>query len=296
MPYAPIIVFAFNRIEPLESLFASLRNCAESRCSELYVFVDGARNSTEAQSVTVVREFVSKLDGFKDIHTEFAEKNQGLGPSIISGVSKVMAKHGRAIVLEDDLVLQPNFLHFMNEGLERYACDKRVFSICGYTNKVRPDDDYSYDAYFCTRSSSWGWATWTDRWESVDWNLEPWTEFKKYRRAFNKWGGSDCFGMLEGWKTGRNKSWAIRFCFSQFLQDKVSLFPIKSLVTNDGFDGQGTNCKKWSRFRHELFDGTKEKFEFPTASVVNRKICRQAMAYNGLIIRIWSRLMYIING
>ena len=37
--------------------------------------------------------------------------------------------------------------------------------------------DYSYDTYFCTRSSSWGWATWADRWNSVDWELE---NFDKY--------------------------------------------------------------------------------------------------------------------
>lgn len=291
---APIIIFAFNRTEPLRGLLESLRRCPESQESDLYVFVDGARNAEEATRVQAVREYAESIEGFKTIHHEFSDTNKGLGPSIIAGVSKVISRHGCAIVLEDDLVLQPNFLHFMNEGLARYADEKKVFSICGYTNKVVPDRKYPFDAYFCARSSSWGWATWADRWQTVDWELEPWDDFKKYRHQFNKWGGSDCFGMLEGWKTGKNRSWAIRFCFSQFMQDKLSLFPIKSLVKNDGFDGNGTNCKKYSRFRYELLDGGQRDFRFPDIVKTNHKICRQALAYNGIMIRIWSKLMYMI--
>lgn len=72
-------------------------------------------------------------------------------------MTTVIGKYGKAIVLEDDLVFSRNFLAFMNEGLNRYETEQKVFSICGYSNKVSPPKDYPYDAYFCTRSSSWGW-------------------------------------------------------------------------------------------------------------------------------------------
>ena len=291
---APVIVFAFNRLEPLKALLDSLKECPESIDSRLYVFVDGARNAQEEVMVHDVRNYLKTIDGFKEVNLEFCHKNQGLGPSIIKGVSKVISIHGSAIVLEDDLVLQPNFLRFMNDGLEQYANEERVFSICGYSNKVNPGRDYVFDAYFGPRSSSWGWATWADRWKSVNWDLVPWSNYTKYRHKFNKWGGSDCFGMLDGWKKGKNKSWAIRFCFAQFLQDKLSLFPVKSLVQNDGFDGNGTNCKKWSRFKYELFNGERKQFRFPDEVCCNHTIIRQALSYNGLMIRIWSRIMYLI--
>lgn len=106
----------------------------------------------------------------------------------------------------------------------------KVFSICGYTNKVKIPHEYEYDSYFCTRSSSWGWGTWADRWNSVDWELRDWKRYSKMARAFNKWGGSDCFKLLRSVKDGQGNSWAIRFCFSQFLQDKLSLFPTVSKV------------------------------------------------------------------
>lgn len=292
---APIIIFAFNRVAPLKGLVKSLKKCPEADSSDLYVFVDGPRNENESFKVQEVRDYVGSITGFRRINYHFSEKNNGLGPSIIDGVSKIMAQHGKAIVLEDDLIVMPAFLTFMNQGLDKYQDDPNVFSICGYTNKIKSPADYNFHAYFCTRSSSWGWATWKDRWESVDWNLKEWEKHKSQKNAFNKWGGSDCFGMLEAWKQGKNKSWAIRFCYSQFLQDKLSLFPVKSLIINDGFDGNGTNCKKWSRFKYELMDASELNFKFPESAKINEKLFRQAMSYNGIMIRIWSRLMYCVH-
>lgn len=292
---APIIIFAFNRTAPLHNLVESLKKCPESASSDLYVFVDGPRNKKESSNVQEVQDYVKTIDGFQNIMLDFASENKGLGPSIINGVSSVIAKHGKAIVLEDDLIVTPNFLAFMNLGLDKYFDNKKIFSICGYTNKVSCPENYDFHAYFCTRSSSWGWATWKDRWESVDWKLNDWEKHKASKTAFNKWGGSDCFGMLDGWKQGKNKSWAIRFCYSQFLQNKLSLFPVKSLIINDGFDGNGTNCKKWSRFKYELMDASELNFKFPESAKINEKLFRQAMSYNGIMIRIWSRLMYCVH-
>lgn len=289
---APIIIFAFNRVDPLKNLISSLKKCPESKCSHLNIFVDGPRNDNDKHSIQKIKEFVESIEGFKSIEYHFSDTNKGLGSSIIAGVSDIINKSGQAIVLEDDLIVLPNFLTYINAALTKYKSDDKVFSICGYTNKVTIPKGYAYDSYFCSRSSSWGWATWSDRWNSVDWNLEPWEEYSKYRCNFNRWGGSDCFGMLNGWKTGKNKSWAIRFCFCQFLQDKLSLFPVKSLVINDGFDGNGTNCKKWSRFKYELIDSNKTQFSFPESVVMLKTLHRQAMRYNSLIMRVWSRIMY----
>lgn len=295
--YAPIILFAFNRLEPLKNTVASLLENDEAKECLLYVFVDGARqqNEGEVQKVKQVQEFVKSIKGFKNLHYQFSNENKGLGPSIISGVTEIINKYGKAIVLEDDLVFTENFLQFMNQGLARYEKEDKVFSICGYTNRVTRPIGYSADSYFCARSSSWGWATWADRWNSVNWELKDWNSCIQYSRAFNKWGGSDCWHMLNDWHKGKNKSWAIRFCFAQFLQDKISLFPMKSLVQNDGFDGKGTNCKKWSRFKCELDKDSKLVFEWPSTLQVNKELRKQAIHYHSLYLRIWSKIMYIIH-
>lgn len=294
---APIIVFAFNRPEALKNTICSLLQNEEAKDSDLYVFVDGARpnKAGEVEKVQAVQDIVKRITGFKSIHYTFSEKNKGLGNSIIQGATQVINQYGKAIVLEDDLVFATNFLSYMNQGLDRYEKEEKVFSICGYSNKVKVPKGYEYDTYFCTRSSSWGWGTWADRWNSVDWELKDWDKYSKMERAFNKWGGSDCFRMLRSVKEGWGNSWAIRFGFSQFLQDKLSLFPIISKVKNNGFNGEGTNCKKWSRFKYEFDDKGSKDFNMPPNVIMDKKLYKSAMSYHTIPIRIYSRIMYIVH-
>jgi hypothetical protein len=295
--FAPVIIFAFNRPNALKNTVQSLLQNEEAKKSDLYIFVDGPRTNKpgESEKVHAVQMYANSIKGFKSVNCFFSIKNKGLGDSIIQGVTQIINKYGKAIVLEDDLVFASNFLAYMNQGLDKYKDEKQVFSICGYSNKVKIPKGYKYDTYFCTRSSSWGWGTWADRWNSVDWELKDWDKYSKLGKAFNKWGGSDCFRMLRSVKEGWGNSWAIRFCFSQFLQNKFSLFPIISKVKNNGFDGEGTNCKKWSRFKYEFdIDGTKN-ITYPDDININRQLYKSAMSYNTILIRLYSRLMYIIH-
>lgn len=291
----PIIVFAYNRPDSLITTIEALKKNPEAQKSNLHIYVDGYRASklSDKENVYKVIEICKSINGFKSVICKFSDQNKGLGPSIISGVSEVINTYGSAIIIEDDLIVQPNFLKFMNDGLEIYKENKEVWSICGYTNKIKVLD-YKYDAYFCPRSSSWGWGTWADRWNSVDWTFNNWEEWKNRRKEFNKWGGSDCFSMLEGCRNGKNKSWAIRFCFNQFLQNKLSLFPIKSLIINEGFDGSGTNCKKYSRFKYEMMPEEHLQFNYPESDIIDQQIVKSALSYHSIVKRIWSKLMYMI--
>lgn len=295
--YAPIIVFAFNRLDSLKKCIESLKTNTEAKESDLYVYVDGARPHKEGEQKLVdeVRTFVKSIEGFKSIDYRFADANKGLAPSVIAGVTEIIGKYGKAIVVEDDLFVAKNFLAFMNEGLSKYQDSPKVFSVCGYTNRLKDTKGYPYDAYFCTRSGSWGWATWKDRWDSVDWELNNWNEHKKNSKKFNKWGGSDCWNMLNGWREGRNSSWAIRFCYAQFLQDGLSLFPIISKLGNEGFDGRGTHGKNWTRAKFDFDFDAKKEFKLPEQVILNKKLYKQAMSYNSILIRAWSRLMYMIH-
>ena len=293
---APIILFAFNRLEAVRRTVESLLQNSEAKDSELFVFVDGPRDHvpTDRDRVVAVREYVKSIQGFKQLTYTFSEKNHGLGTSVIAGVSQVIYQYGRAIVVEDDLYVGKNFLAFMNQGLDRYELNKEVFSVCGYTNRVTRPQDYDYDAYACVRSSSWGWGTWSDRWESVNWTLENWAACEAQAKAFNRWGGSDCFGMLRDWHEGKNQSWAIRFCYSQFVQGKVAIFPMVSKVANEGFDGQGTNCKGWNRFKYEFDSSENKAFEWPGDIGIDKRLLKSALSYHSIYRRIYSRIMNLI--
>lgn len=298
MTYAPIVVFGFNRPDALKNTIASLLRNEEAKDSDLFVFVDGPREEKvgEKEKVEVVREYVKSITGFKSLHYTFAENNKGLADSIIGGVSEIINQYGRVIVLEDDLVLMPNFLNFLNQGLEIYENNQKVMSVCGHSCKVKAPTDYPYDAYFFTRSSSWGWATWKDRWNLVDWKLNDWDSVVANRKAFIKSQGSDVFKMLNDWKKGKNHSWAIRFCYAQFVLGRLSVIPNRSFVDNEGFSGDGTNCKRYSRFKFELNKSEKRLiFKFPKEVKLEPSLYKQALWYHSIPLRIWSRIMYLIK-
>lgn len=181
MTYSPIVVFGFNRPDALRNTIASLLQNEEAKESDLFVFVDGPREGKvrEKKKVREVREYVKSITGFKSLHYTFAENNKGLANSIIGGVSEVINQYGRVIILEDDIVLSNNFLSFLNQALVFYQNHNQVFSVCGESIRIKVPTDYTSDIYFAPRSGCWGWATWADRWNSVDWELKDWETVKR---------------------------------------------------------------------------------------------------------------------
>ena len=229
-------------------MIESLKNNDGLEDREIFVFVDGARDETDMSKIAEVCVLARNLTS----NVEISPCNKGLAASVIAGVSKLMDKYGSAIVIEDDLVLLPGFLNFMDAALDCYADNPRIFSVCGFSLKINKPAGYNYNVYLSPRSSSWGWATWKNRWDKVDWAVSDFNELKHslhLRRSFNK-GGSDMYSMLKRYMAGKNNSWAIRFCYSQFKNNAYSVQPFHTLVINDGYGADATNCRqKYNRFK-----------------------------------------------
>lgn len=259
---SPIVIFAFNRPDSLGKMIESLRRNNGYDKHDIFVYVDGPRSDNDIPKI----EQVIKLSQQITPNITVSKANKGLGRSIINGVTNIINRYGRAIVLEDDLVLMPGFLQYMESALDLYERDDRIFSVCGYGLKIRKPKNYKGDVYLCNRSSSWGWATWADRWNSVDWEVTDWDSLrssKKMQQAFNR-GGSDMYDMLKGYMEGKNHSWAIRFCYSQHRQGRYSVHPFKSLVANEGYGVDATNCRqKYSRFKVDLNRADTQAFTPP---------------------------------
>jgi hypothetical protein len=291
---APIVIFAFNRPKALKALIESLKQNPLYGESERFVFIDGPRNEADRKLIEEVKEIAHSVTE----NVMASEENKGLANSIISGVTQIVNRYGKVIVLEDDLRLMPGFLKYMNEALDTYENQEKIFSICGYGLKIKRPKDYVEDVYMGIRSSSWGWGTWKDRWQSVDWEVKDWEELsmnRRTQRAFNR-GGSDMFGMLRGYMTGRNNSWAIRFCYSQFKQGRYSVHPFLSFVDNEGFGEGATNCnQKYSRFKVELNNQENPVLNMPSELSLNKNIIRANYRYHSLMMRIYSKFRKILN-
>lgn len=250
MELAPIIVFAYDRPEHLRQTLEALAKNELAKESELYIFCDGPKaDASEERKLHIeqTREVAHDAIGFKEIQVIEAPQNKGLANSIIGGVTKVIKMHERVIVLEDDLLTSPYFLKYMNEALDKYDSYPSVFSIGGYNfppQKMSMPQDYPYDAYVSLRCCSWGWATWKDKWDRIDWSLDYLDEFLTHPeqiKAFNR-GGDDLTEMLLLQRDCKIDSWAIRFAFQHFYHHAVAILPRISYVDNMGCDGTGVHC------------------------------------------------------
>ena len=289
MSIAPIILFVYNRPVKTGKTLNALRQNFLAENSDLYIFSDAAKDESAEEKVQEVRKIIHSITGFQSVTIIAVSENKGLANSIIDGVTTVLKKYGKAIVIEDDLITSPNFLSFMNQALDIYENNKQVISISGFTFQVNVPNDYEYDAYFTRRMSSNGWGTWFDRWENIDWKIKDYDSFRwnlKKNLQFML-GGEDLPRMLAAYMKGKIHSWAIRFAYHQFKMQTYTIYPTTSKADNIGFNVTGTNTTRRKFYDKIDFQPSNEcTFRFPEKIVLNKKINRSFLKRHRTINRI----------
>lgn len=269
MAFAPVIVFNYNRPDHSLRTWEELGKNLYAHDTELYLYCDGPKMTASEETRRVIDntqkmavQYAQKAKEtckFKDVHVVISESNKGLANSIIGGVSDVIEKYGRAIILEDDLLTSRFFLKYMNEALDKYQDRPGVMSVSANRppiDKMIIPDDYPYDVFVSLRSYSTGWATWKDRWNRVDWSMDYMSDFLNRQEeiaAFNR-GGDDMTPLLIMQRDGKIDSWAMRFGYAHFKEHCVAILPCHSYVDNIGFDGTGIHSGKRTdnEYRNDL--------------------------------------------
>ena len=251
---APIILFTYNRPWHAQQVLDALQKNELSQQSELFIFSDGGTDYEDKQLVDKTREILDNTTGFKKVTVIKRPVNFGLAANVINGVSTIIEKYGKVIVLEDDLITAPSFLTFMNSALNMYEdVDEvaHIHSFC-YAGLSLPD------TFFIKWVGSTGWATWRNSWKLLERNGEKLLaeiKEKKLSKAFDFNGKYPYTRMLKRQVEGKNNSWAIRWNASLFLNNKLSLNTGKTLIHNIGFDGSGENSGSQDFYNMGLHDG-----------------------------------------
>lgn len=271
---APILLFVYNRPDHTRRTLDALCRADGAEETELIVFSDAAKTDDARDNVRKVRETVREAKGFKSVEVREREENAGLAKSIIEGVSDVIEKSGKVIVLEDDLIVSKYFIRYMNSALNYYE-GRGVFGISGYSPKVEIPIDYPFTTYMIERNCSWGWGTWKKKWQSVDWDVKDFRRFIHSQSMcddFNQ-SGSDLTMMLLRQQRGEIQSWSIRYCYEAFKRHEPTVYPTRSMVRNGGVDGTGTNMRASSKYDTQTADYISCQ-QFSPGIAVNQSILR----------------------
>lgn len=241
---APIILFTYNRLAHTNKTVEALQKNTLANKSMLFIYSDGNRNESDKQSVQEVRKYIKSITGFKTVTIIEQNKNLGLATSIILGVTDIINKYEKVIVLEDDIITSQNFLTFMNKALDFYKNYKNVWHISGFNY---PISENNLTSTFLWRSMScWGWATWDNKWKYFDKDTKKIIKSFNLKdiKKFNLDNTRNFWLQITLNDSKKLNTWAIFWYATIFSNNGLCLNPTISLTHNIGFDGSGTNCKK----------------------------------------------------
>lgn len=246
MNNAPIVLFVYNRPLHTSKTLEALKLNELAKESDLYIYSDGPKLPIDEQSVQRVRDYIHSLKGFRNIHVIERLTNLGLANSIISGVSEIIERYNRIIVLEDDIVPSLGFLNYMNESLNLYIDEPKVGCIHAWNYNLNIQE-YNESTFFLKGADCWGWATWKRAWDEFNPDgkkLLEIIESKKLEYDFNRRNTHGFVNMLKDQIQSKNDSWAIRWHASLFIKDMYCLHPTIPKVINIGLDNSGVHCGK----------------------------------------------------
>lgn len=290
---APIVLFTYNRLEHTKKTIAALQQNMYAADSELYIYSDGPKNDAAKESVEAVRLFLHQVDGFKQVHIIERDKNWGLAENIIDGVTSIVNKYGKIIVLEDDIVTSKYFLKYMNDALEVYKDMSKVMAVSGYC--WTPDKENLPETFFLPWFACWGWGTWKRSWEQYERNPKALVEHNLIcnRERFNFNGSYDAWSQVEKNYNGELYTWAVFFSVTIFVNDGLIVYSNHDQCKNIGMDGTGENCGEDMRFDRSLEDIPTRKFSLEVSSTTiaeqeTVKFFREINYKKNIVIRVFE--------
>ena len=252
MTFAPIVIPTLCRSETFIPCMESLIKCVGIEYTDVYIALDYPSKDSHWKGYLQILEYLENTKfPFKTLTVVKRTTNLGVyGPNSNSNaISKELwEKYDRLIFTEDDNIFSPNFLIYINKGLDLFEDDDTVDSISGYMNyKGIKSDGNTF--YRCPNVfSAWGYATWKNRknqWENLT--------IQYFRKSLS------IKNLIQMYRFGRSRFLAylssmcpseylwmndVNLCTYMVLESKTQIIPTISLVRNIGVkSGENfTNC------------------------------------------------------
>ena len=263
--FSPVVIPTLCRYEYFIKLIESLKKCKESIYTELVIGLDYPPQEKYIYGWKKIKEYIPSITGFKKVTVFEATSNLGADDNSDIIINYVKEKgYTSFIYSEDDNVFAPNFLSYMNWGLNKFQNNKNVMAICGYNYPIDMSS-YNKTYYFSHNFAGWGFGIWTD------------THIQLKNEVYNKsYCRSVLFNPINLYKIAHKRGlriilsiyrcyrdnqihWDTFLTTYQYLRGRYSVFPSTTMVLNLGQDGSGIhstyselNIQKYSQQKLDI--------------------------------------------
>ncbi len=241
-----VVYFFFNRPEKTKLSFSPIKSF---KPKVLYLVADGPKSELDAEKLGQCKEIVRAIDWECEVYEIYSEHNLTCGVRIISALDEVFSRFERAIIIEDDVVVNDDFFAFCENNLETFANDYSVMQVCGWNPLVQYEEKI-YSSFLNKYVSFYGWATWRRAWQLLDKN--PSLDNRLVKESLENYFGVTNFQaklnyhiyLYQLWK--KYDPWGFLWSLCIFLNRAYVLTSTVNLVKNIGFDSEGTHYTKFN--------------------------------------------------
>lgn len=258
MVNTPVLYITFVRPEYASQSFAAIKK-AQPR--KLYFYSNKAREDRpdEVRRNEEVRSFVKQIDWECDVKTWFRDEYVDVFTSLWGAIDWVFNNEEEAIIIEEDCVASVAFFDLCDKLIPRYRNEKRIQLISGdnFTPQYNPK---GMDYFFSSYMHIYGWASWKDRWSTMDRKMVDWTEIKKspLKKHFRNFVACWFYRMVIGKvysEIEKFNPWDYITLYNMIKNDRLCVFPADNLVDDIGEIGANTViCAKEVRLK--TYEGT----------------------------------------
>lgn len=261
--YAPVLIPTLNRYKHFRRCVESLAGCTHADKTELIVGLDYPPSEKYEEGWRKICEYLPTIAGFKKVTILKRDHNLGAVENMNSLLEYVETCSDRFIFTEDDNEVSPNFLDYINKGLEKYKYNTEVYAICGYNYPI-DISDYKQPYYFSHEFAAWGYGSWIEKNKNVSKILKA----PNYLIDLYKKYPLNCFFRnnlkLMSLATILGDGYLGDVYKTSYLHSRniYTVFPKVSKVRNWGHDGSGINCGIMEKELEELY--TKQEIDNDT--------------------------------
>jgi len=247
MNYAPILIPTLSRYMHFKRCVETLARCTGAEQTDLFVALDFPAKPDHFQGYYKISEYVKSINGFNSVTIIRRTDNYGVSKNLRNAREEMAKSYGTYIYTDDDNEFSPNFLDYINKGLEKFEDDSRIIAICGDGGVFKKPDDYEANYLFRKGFSAWGYGTWFDRDYMVDYNVDEMKEFVSdpvLRKKLIYYYERHYYSILSKILSGQDARGDGAVALDMIKKDTYCVYPTVSKVRNHGHDGSGEHGGK----------------------------------------------------